>query len=71
MPELPDVDAFRRVVEEHAVGRTVRTVEVTDAGVLRGVTAKHLRDTVSGHRFGTPRRHGKWLIVPFLSLIHI
>jgi formamidopyrimidine-DNA glycosylase len=65
MPELPDVEAFRRVAAEHAVGRTVRTVEVTDAGVLRGVTAKRLRDTVAGHRFGTPRRHGKWLIVPF------
>lgn len=64
MPELPDVEAFRRVLDEHTVGRQVRAVEVTDSGVLRGVTASRLCDAVSGRRFRSPRRHGKWLIAP-------
>jgi formamidopyrimidine-DNA glycosylase len=64
MPELPDVEGFRRVLAEHAVGRRVRSVDVADSGVLREVSAKGLREAVSGHRFREPRRHGKWLIVP-------
>lgn len=64
MPELPDVEGFRRVLAAHAVNRLVRAVEVADSGVLRGVTGNQLRDAVRGHRFREPRRHGKWLIVP-------
>lgn len=67
MPELPDVEAFRLVVADHAVGRPVRSVEVTDTGVLRGVSAARLRDHVSGCRLRSPWRHGKWLVVPIAS----
>lgn len=74
MPELPDVEGFRRVLAEHAVGRPVRSVEIADSGVLRDISARRLRDAVSGHRFREPRRHGKWLIVPIsggpVMLVH-
>ncbi len=62
MPELPDVEGFRAVLAEHAVGHRVERVDVADTGVLRGVTARQLNDGLRGHRFGRPRRHGKWLI---------
>ncbi|WEO99658.1 DNA-formamidopyrimidine glycosylase family protein [Streptomyces sp. FXJ1.172] len=64
MPELPDVESFRRVLNTCCRGRRVRRVEVRDAGVLRGVTAKRLRREVEGQRLGRPRRHGKLLVVP-------
>lgn len=32
MPELPDVEAFRRVLAGHAVDRPIERVEVTDPG---------------------------------------
>lgn len=64
MPELPDVEGFRRVLADNAVGRTIRTVEVRDNGVLRGATTGQLREQLVGHRFRTPRRHGKWLLAP-------
>ena len=67
MPELPDVEGFRRVLSEHAVGSRIERVEVLDAGVLRGVSVRSLRDSLRGRRFGTPRRHGKWLIAPLLD----
>jgi formamidopyrimidine-DNA glycosylase len=51
---------FRRVLAEHAVGRPVRDVDVTNSGVLRGVTARCLRDSVAGNRLRASRRHGKW-----------
>jgi formamidopyrimidine-DNA glycosylase len=64
MPELPDVEGFRRVLAAHAVGRPVRRVDVLDGGVLRGVAARRLSETVRGRRFGEPRRLGKWLVIP-------
>ncbi|MFF5987530.1 Fpg/Nei family DNA glycosylase [Prauserella flavalba] len=62
MPELPDVEGFRRVFAGHAAGRRVRDVEVLDAGVLKGVGAETFREAVRGHRLGDPARHGKWLV---------
>ncbi|WP_267244789.1 DNA-formamidopyrimidine glycosylase family protein [Streptomyces sp. PR69] len=64
MPELPDVEGFRGVMERCAAGRRVDDVEVRDAGVLRGVSARRLRRELRGRRFGTPWRHGKQLVTP-------
>lgn len=63
MPELPDVEGFRRVAARAAGGR-VREVVVTDAGVLRATTGAHFRRAVRGYALGTARRHGKWLGLP-------
>ncbi|MER8057443.1 MULTISPECIES: DNA-formamidopyrimidine glycosylase family protein [unclassified Streptomyces] len=62
MPELPDVEGFRRVLESCARGRVVRRVEVRDTGVLHGVGARGLRDALEGRRFAGPERRGKWLL---------
>ncbi|EFL30503.1 formamidopyrimidine-DNA glycosylase [Streptomyces viridochromogenes DSM 40736] len=62
MPELPDVEGFRQVLESCARGRTVRRVDVRDAGVLHDVSARGLRNALEGRRFGAPERHGKWLL---------
>ncbi|MFA1543140.1 Fpg/Nei family DNA glycosylase [Actinomadura monticuli] len=63
MPELPDVEGFRRVLSEHT-GEPIVSVSVLDGGVLRGVTARRLSAALRGHRFEEPRRHGKWLLAP-------
>jgi formamidopyrimidine-DNA glycosylase len=62
MPELPDVEGFRAVLAGHAVGRRVERVDVADAGVLHGITARQLNDGLRGCRFAMPGRRGKWLI---------
>ena len=59
MPELPDVEGFRREARK-AAGRRIEHVEVIDATLLRGGK----RAAVEGRRFGEPMRHGKWLIFP-------
>jgi formamidopyrimidine-DNA glycosylase len=64
VPELPDVEGFRRQLAGTLPGRRVRDVEVRDGGVLRNTTARALRQRLNGHRFEAPRRHGKWLILP-------
>jgi formamidopyrimidine-DNA glycosylase len=62
VPELPDVEGFRRVLESCAKGRVIRRVDVLDTGVLHGVGAKGLREALEGRRFTEPHRHGKWLL---------
>lgn len=62
MPELPDVEGFRRVLESCGRGRQIDKVEVADAGVLRGVSARRLARALEGHRLGSAERRGKWLI---------
>ena len=59
MPELPDVEGFRREARK-AAGRRIERVEAVDATLLRGGRAA----VVEGERFGDPVRHGKWLIFP-------
>jgi formamidopyrimidine-DNA glycosylase len=62
MPELPDVEGFRRYFARHAKGKRIDGVDVVDASLLRNVSAQGLGRAVSGRRFGAPRRHGKWLL---------
>jgi formamidopyrimidine-DNA glycosylase len=64
MPELPDVEGFRRELADKLPGRRVRRVEVRDAGVLRNTTGRALARNLAKHTFREPRRHGKWLILP-------
>jgi formamidopyrimidine-DNA glycosylase len=64
MPELPDVEGFRRVLAGHAKGRRIDAVEVLDATLLRNTTPPALGRALKGHRFADPDRHGKWLLAP-------
>jgi formamidopyrimidine-DNA glycosylase len=64
MPELPDVEGFRRYVSRYAAGRRVERVEVLDRSLLRNATPQALGRTLRGRRLGRPSRHGKWLLVP-------
>ena len=58
MPELPDVEGFKRYVNRHAAGRRIERVEVRDRAMLRSGSARGL----GGEELGRARRHGKWLI---------
>jgi formamidopyrimidine-DNA glycosylase len=62
MPELPDVEGFRRVLAEHGAGHRIERVAVADAGVLHDTGPARLRRALTGRRFAEPARHGKWLI---------
>lgn len=64
VPELPDVEGFRRELAHALPGRRICDVDVHDAGVLRNAAPESLRRKLTGHRFDARRRHGKWLILP-------
>ncbi|MFF1839238.1 bifunctional DNA-formamidopyrimidine glycosylase/DNA-(apurinic or apyrimidinic site) lyase [Streptomyces sp. NPDC058231] len=66
MPELPEVEVVRRGLERWVTGRTVGEVEVLHPRAVR----RHLAGgtdfaaRLSGSRFGTAMRRGKYLWVP-------
>jgi formamidopyrimidine-DNA glycosylase len=61
MPELPDVEHYRRFFSEHAAGRVVSRVHA-DPTIVRNATPRRLDAALRGRRFEQPTRHGKWLI---------
>src|SRR5919198_4649606 len=62
MPELPEVEAARRVVERVARGRRIVAVECADDPIVfEGVSAARWRRALVGRRVGAVRRHGKHL----------
>jgi formamidopyrimidine-DNA glycosylase len=63
MPELPDVEGFRRVVADHVVGSKVASVRVLDAGVVHTSPEEFTR-ALQGRVISEPSRYGKWLRVP-------
>jgi formamidopyrimidine-DNA glycosylase len=62
VPELPDVESFRRFFVEHAAGQVARKVVVTDPAIVRNAAPGALERALEGRRFEDPERHGKWLL---------
>jgi formamidopyrimidine-DNA glycosylase len=63
VPELADVEHFRRFFSSHAIGRRISGVWV-DPTILRNAVAEALEQSLVGYRFLEPERLGKWLICP-------
>ena len=63
MPELADVEGFRRLVAQHAAGRQIDDVVVHDPIIVRTHPVSSLVDGLRHRTVGAARRHGKWLIV--------
>ena len=62
MPELPEVETVRRMMDRHARGRKVRSVVLSGARLREAVPAT-LPRRVSGRTITAVRRHGKYLLV--------
>jgi formamidopyrimidine-DNA glycosylase len=63
MPELPEVETFKRYLDSTSLRQRIAGVEVRDAYVLKGVSARELARRLKGERFESSRRHGKHLFV--------
>jgi formamidopyrimidine-DNA glycosylase len=63
MPELPDVEGFRRTFQRRAAGKQVRGASC-DAEILRNSSPQALGRAMRNSTFEAPERWGKWLICP-------
>jgi formamidopyrimidine-DNA glycosylase len=63
MPELPEVETFRRRVGESALDRSIEHVRLHDADAVLDTSASTLRRHLLGERFCDAMRHGKYLFM--------
>jgi len=63
MPELPDVEMFKRYLDATSLHQRISGVDVESAYVLKGVSARELAHRLKGRCFECSRRHGKHLFV--------
>jgi formamidopyrimidine-DNA glycosylase len=61
MPELPDVEVFRRYLEETSLNQEIADVTVAAPEMLQGTDAGKLAAGLKGAVFTTTRRHGKYM----------
>lgn len=61
MPELPDVETFRRYLDSTSLHQEIEDVEVRADRILKDTSAEQLMAGLKGHTFESTRRHGKWL----------
>jgi len=63
MPELPEVETFKRYLDATSLHQRIEGVDVRKAYILKDVTARKLARELKGRRFRSSRRHGKYLFV--------
>jgi formamidopyrimidine-DNA glycosylase len=64
MPELPEVEAYRLLAEDGALGRAVAEVDAPDAWFLKGgIDAAAVAAALTGRAFTAARRLGKLLLL--------
>jgi formamidopyrimidine-DNA glycosylase len=63
MPELPDVELYRRTLDRHALHRRILRVVVSDARILSDLAEKDFAARLKGNQLERSRRHGKHLLV--------
>lgn len=63
MPELPDVETFRRYLDATALHQSLADVRVRNPRPLAGVSVRRFRHALRGACFDATDRHGKYLFV--------
>ena len=61
MPELPDVEIFKRYLDATALHRKIKTAKVPDEDVLSDVAKRTLQRRLKGKELQNTHRHGKHL----------
>jgi formamidopyrimidine-DNA glycosylase len=63
VPELPELEVFKRYVDSTSLHQNIETIEVKNRKVLGRASAGELKLGLEGRRFESTRRHGKHLFV--------
>ena len=63
MPELPEVEIFKRYLDATSLHQRIDDVDVRNTYILKETSARELARGLKGRRFESSRRHGKHLFV--------
>jgi len=61
MPELPDVEGFKAVLDTHCLNGTIRRATILDDRIVAGISPARLARRLRGQRSLESARHGKIL----------
>jgi len=65
VPELAEVESYRRLAERVALGRIIAAVDAPDGWYLKGgLTEEAIRSALTGRTFTAAQRIGKLLLLP-------
>ncbi len=62
MPELPEVETFKRYLDITSLKQLIKKIIVTDNRILK-IDKSYLIESVKGKKFESSTRHGKYLFV--------
>ncbi|XSG86608.1 MAG: DNA-formamidopyrimidine glycosylase family protein [Methylohalobius sp. ZOD2] len=63
MPELPDVEVYKRYLDATALHQRIDHIHVDSPELLRDTSPQGLGRALKGKTFEFTRRHGKYLFV--------
>lgn len=63
MPELPDVEIYKRYLESTSLHQEIQRTVVRDERLLKGTSPETLQKRAKGKSLNATRRHGKYLFV--------
>jgi formamidopyrimidine-DNA glycosylase len=63
MPELPEVEAFKKYIQKHAMKKKIAEVHISDASVIKGVSASTFKKDLVKESFSKVERRGKYVII--------
>ncbi len=61
MPELPEVESYRKYFDSTSLNKTIKDVKVLDRSILSSISIKSFVSKIKGEKFKTTYRHGKYL----------
>lgn len=67
MPELPDVESFRKYFEETSLNKKITDVDLSAAKMLKGSTPDDLTNAAVGYKFISALSHGKYMFAELSS----
>jgi formamidopyrimidine-DNA glycosylase len=63
MPELPEVESFRKQIEKTSLNQTIEVIELAAPNMLLKTTQGTLKRNLEGNSFVGTFRHGKFLFI--------
>ncbi len=63
MPELPDIEVFKRYLEAVSLHKKIKNVDVKNKKALEGISTRKLKENLKGKEFLAAFRHGKNMFV--------
>lgn len=67
MPELPEVESFKKYLDKTSLHQTIEDVSLASPGMLLNTSRKKLSAMLKGNSFEKSQRHGKFLFIQLQS----